>query len=575
MANPIFILDVSEEGIVATHQARVELPVLVAPSAEEVRTETHNTIRPSLMVTGCMNLSDKGFDFDSSFVAPRSASRFTAFGEMMTHLKKHDPTGADRFPPISIFGHADPTGDDEYNKALSGRRAQAVFAVFTRDVALWEKLFSNPLGGDNWGTKSIQAMLSTVGSGIPFYTGPIDGAVTPETKQQTKEAIEEYQKARGIQPVTGTAGPATRKVLFLEYMNEICQLKNGDPYQFDPKEQFLCRGKDKGRKGDIMGCSEFNPLLLLSDEEEKAFRKDPALKEERNAAYEQDRRVLVYVYKHDAEVDSGKWPCPRVNEPTAGCRERFWADSKDRLARGEERRKFKDTGDTMACRWYHAFAIHSPCEVGRKLWVLRLRVDGSKEKPDPLANRAYVVTAGDTPFAPVLRGFTDANGQLEIPVLHEKGTMTLKIDFFGLVKPPADTEDSEPGEETEAVPDADGGGGAGGNGNAGAGDGHESDAESEGFDSDQFDNEDRFLELTLDTGALEQMSADNLPSEQRLYNLGFGVGKPGTWTDDVRTRAVRAFQKIHQLDPTGQLDDPTRDRIKKEHEGPPDEAPPA
>jgi len=28
--------------------------------------------------------------------------------------------------PLSVFGHADPVGSDDYNKALSGRRAMAV-----------------------------------------------------------------------------------------------------------------------------------------------------------------------------------------------------------------------------------------------------------------------------------------------------------------------------------------------------------------------------------------------------------------------------------------------------------------
>ena len=48
----------------------------------------------------------------------------------------------------------------------------------------------------------------------------------------------------------------------------------------------------------------------------------PELKEERNAAYEQDRRVLVFVYKHDVEIDPAKWPCPRATEGVAGCRRR-------------------------------------------------------------------------------------------------------------------------------------------------------------------------------------------------------------------------------------------------------------
>ncbi len=33
-------------------------------------------------------------------------------------------------PPISVFGHADPTGADDHNKNLSERRAPAVYGRF-------------------------------------------------------------------------------------------------------------------------------------------------------------------------------------------------------------------------------------------------------------------------------------------------------------------------------------------------------------------------------------------------------------------------------------------------------------
>ncbi len=63
------------------------------------------------------------------------------------------------------------------------------------------------------------------------------------------------------------------------------------------------------------------------------------------------------------------------------------------------------------------------------------------------------------------------------------------------------------------------------------------------------------------------MSDENLPSEQRLYNLGFGRGKPGTWDDALRKRAVSGFQKSRDLPVTGALDADTRLRLKEEHEG--------
>src|SRR6202040_1126607 len=46
--------------------------------------------------------------------------------------------------PISVFGHADPVGDDEYNKHLSGRRATGIYALLLSStdpdaaVKLWQ-----------------------------------------------------------------------------------------------------------------------------------------------------------------------------------------------------------------------------------------------------------------------------------------------------------------------------------------------------------------------------------------------------------------------------------------------------
>jgi peptidoglycan hydrolase-like protein with peptidoglycan-binding domain len=566
MANPIFILDETEEGVVATHTARVELPVLAAHTIEENKKKFMNTIRPSLVGIGCMNLSNRGFEFDSSFISFKAKSRFVVFAEMMKRLSKDDPTGASRFPPITIFGHADPTGDPAYNKRLSGRRAKAVFGLLTRDVAMWESLFANPFGGDEWGKKSIQHMLQNVG-GIPFYEGPIDGAVTPETKKATKEAIEAYQEARGLK-VDGEAGEKTRKVLFAEYMDEICQFKDGTKFKLDPKEHFLARGKDKEHKADMQGCGEFNPVLLLSKDEEDRF-KDKKLKPERDTAYERDRRALVFVFKHDTVIDPAKWPCPRVGEGEGGCKERFWSDHKDRLRRdpdqepadangvptGDGRREFPKTGDTFACRWYHGFAQHSPCEAGKKLWVIRLKQDGPGQEQEPFARRAYVVHAGDADirYAPQLRGFTTDQGQVVIPVMDEELKMSLKVDLFGLEKPPGGEDEKKDG----------------GNGQDPGPDGKDKDP-GEGFDVDRFEHEDKFVELTLDAGQLMPMVQAEFPAQQRLYNLGFGKGAPGTWTPELLERAVKGFQRSRGLEVTGQLDDSqdTRARLKKEHEGP-------
>src|SRR5688572_30829860 len=130
MANPVFVIDIGPDGVVATHPGRIQLPVMVAPVPEEKKTKDFNAIRPQLMCIGCMKLPGRGFEFDSSFVSPESKNKFRKFADLMNSLRKQD--SQNRFPPLSVFGHADPTGDDDYNKQLSGRRARAVYGLLIR-----------------------------------------------------------------------------------------------------------------------------------------------------------------------------------------------------------------------------------------------------------------------------------------------------------------------------------------------------------------------------------------------------------------------------------------------------------
>src|SRR5947209_9834257 len=68
-----------------------------------------------------------------------------------------------RKPAMTVFGHADPTGGDVLNKTLSGRRAQAIYGMLVRKVELWEDLYTNPFGNDNWEPKAIHTMQNTLG----------------------------------------------------------------------------------------------------------------------------------------------------------------------------------------------------------------------------------------------------------------------------------------------------------------------------------------------------------------------------------------------------------------------------
>jgi peptidoglycan hydrolase-like protein with peptidoglycan-binding domain len=573
MANPIFMLDIDPDGIVATHPARFELPVLVAPIPEEQKASNHNTIRPQLVAIGCFTLPSSGFAFDSSVVSPRAEGGFTRFARLMIAMRAQDEANPKRFPPCAVFGHADPTGSDEYNKTLSGRRARAVYAVLVRDVTIWEKLYAAGFGGDQWGLKSIQTMLSTSLARPkgqppepPFYTGPIDGKKTP----QTSEAISAWLTSRGFK-ATDTLdrpGDATRRAtLFREYMDALCHTPGGEPFLLDPVADFLARRKDKGLRGDVMGCGEFNPKLRISKRLEDDARKSKVFEELRNEINEANRRVVVYAFDHGSEIDPNRWPCPSASDGPFACTLRLWSDHAKRRGAGAEERvfgenmailtvdeagalqtaKLEETGNTMGCRFYHGFAVNSPCEAKIRQWVVRFRIDAREGRQIPLAHRRYVVQAGEAQFAAVIRGATDEDGEVRIPVFGEHTKMTLRLDAFGKAVEPQEAGRGASSPEGSAP-------GAAGASAAGA-----------GPDSDRFPDEDRFLVLVLDAGELKQRDVgDDLAVRQRLYNLGFGENAPAKWTAAEFDIAMRQYRHRRNLDsaPDAQV----RARILEEHD---------
>jgi hypothetical protein len=565
MADAIFVIDIGPDGVVAVHPRRTELPVVVAPIPEEDKTKKLNTLRPPLVAIGCMMIPGKpGFEFDSSVVSPQAENRLRKFAQLMLALKKQDDQEPKRFAPCAVFGHADPTGREEYNKVLSGRRSLAVYALLTRNTKIWDVLFNNPHGNDKWGLKSIQLMLSIplrdakagpdAPPDPPFYTGPIDGKKTPETT----DAISRYQEARDIaRPPTGFPGEKTRERLFLEYMNAVCHDNTGAPFQLEPTD-FIARNKDKARQfkgllpglnGDVMGCGEFNPVMLLSQDDEDRFKPEE-MHEARDEAYAEDRRVLVYIFKHGTEIDPKPWPCPRATDsPEPNCTNRFWSDARRvRLVRKkDEPRRFKETRDTMACRFYHGFAFNSPCEAGVRLWIVRFRVDGFNNKLEPLKFRRYVLQAGSTEFAPVIRGTLDADGEIRIPVFDEKVKMTLKLDVWGKLFPPEDEQAA-----------------ANGNGKLAAAPVGDTADPASGTDTDRFEDEDKFMTLLLDAGVLASMEKDSsdFPVKQRLYNLGFGSRAPAEWTQDEFDRAVAQYRKSRNLQPN----EDTRLNVEVDHD---------
>jgi peptidoglycan hydrolase-like protein with peptidoglycan-binding domain len=340
-------------GTAASHPDPETQLIRVAPTTDVVQ----NTLRAFLIPVGCWRLDDVRFDFDSSAVLPGAAKEM----KLLDALVKAHP-GA----PLSLFGHADPVGDDDYNKRLSGRRAKAIYALLIRDAAMWEDLFSSPAGNDNWGTKFVQRMLATVE----------DDAVAPDgvAGTHTTAALKSFQKKNGL-PDNGAANAATRKKLFSAYMDAICPLKL-------TKADFLGQGADADGHADFQGCSEFNPVLMFSAQEQKQFEPPPkhAARNEENAP---NRRVMALLFKPGTVIDPARWPCPTVKEGVAKCKKRFWSDADKRRSFQDKRRTFEADKDTYACRFYHRLFVLSPCSggtpsVGAKVLEIRASIPGTK-----------------------------------------------------------------------------------------------------------------------------------------------------------------------------------------------------
>jgi outer membrane protein OmpA-like peptidoglycan-associated protein len=351
----------TDGGVVGKHPEPDRSQLLVAPSTS---TE-FNTARFRLIPIACFRIEDVRFKFDSSFVLPDIKTEMTAYSE----LRNLDSRVMDA--PISIFGHADPSfqgnfelgasthqSGDDYNKTLSGRRAIAIYALLIRDPALWDALFSRHLGGDVWGEDSIRIILDQV--------DPQDPSNNPN-----QGASDSARDAR-VRDTANDSGE--RQQLFLKYMNLVC----GD-LKLDKSSDFLARGAGPDQKGDVQGCSRFNPLLLFSQEKEAEFKdadheKDQGILATRNADNASNRRVMILVFRKGSQVLPAKWPCPTFKEGSGGCKKRFFADGDTRRSThtpGADR-KFDDAHDTFACRFYQRISSGSPCGATLNTFKIRL-----------------------------------------------------------------------------------------------------------------------------------------------------------------------------------------------------------
>jgi hypothetical protein len=382
----------SDGGIAGSHDSPSTFEFLVAPTTDD----KFNTARLRLIPVACWRVDDIRFAFASSFVAAdppddpnEEPSDIRAeLQDLVALVKQHQGS------PLSVFGHADPVGDDNYNKLLSGRRAMAIYALLiaNTDISTAVKLWRNIASTENWGSKQREMMESLTG--------------LPSTTQDAQ--------------------------LIQAYLQKLCP-----PELQLSKTDFLGRGADSAHKGDLQGCGEFNPLLLFSKEDKDAFdqaargdRNKPENKDlliKRNASNAPNRRVLVLFFRKGSRIDPAKWPCPSVTDGTAKCIKRFWFDGEDRRSRHDlgAERKFLDTRDTFACRFFQRISDQSPCEQLVPLLPLRIQLIDDRflnDKDQPFDGLQYRLEVLNFHFNGVATG-----GIIEhlIPSTATAGTLTL------------------------------------------------------------------------------------------------------------------------------------------------------
>jgi hypothetical protein len=378
----------SEAGVVARFKTPSESIFSVAPST--ATGNTSNSLRKPLRPSACFRIDDLRFDFDSSFIKPDAAEEFA----LLASVRSPTATGEAALL-LSVFGHADPSGADDYNKTLAGRRATAVYGLLVRDAALWEELYSQPFHGDSWGIKQIQLMLRALQEGSATLSGFLD--------QPTTAAVKTFQRDAGLQQ-SGFPGTDTRKRLFLRYMDAICRDDSG-PFSYTPQD-FLSRGTSPDGKADRQGCGEFNPISIFSKADAKKFEKAQN-KAERDAENLSNRRVVVYMFSPSLPIVPSSWPCPTVAEGTAKCKAQFYPDADTRRNPQDLPRQYLRAGRTMACKFYDRIARASPCEAVRQnIIIFLLGEDGQ-----PCKNAPYRLTAGSQ----VREGVSDKDGRIIEP----------------------------------------------------------------------------------------------------------------------------------------------------------------
>ena len=491
-------------------------PVDVAPSDLD-DDAFFNTLRPGLTTVACWRLEDGRFQFDSSFILPGTREDVAR----LAHMHK-DFGGC----PASIFGHADPVGTDDYNKKLSGYRAKAVFGLLVQDVKIWEELHDE----HGWNLVSAQIMvlffekedfIAEGNDGDDFI--PLFLADGKDTKPW-RDALKRFQQKNGLSDKAGL-DKKTRTKLYELYMAALCKQPDGTVFKLDKEKDFLGEGKGTKGKAAFQGCSEFNPSILLSEDENKEFEKNKEDgKKLRNEANSANRRVVLYFFPPGLRIDPQKWPCPRADEGSGGCKKRFWSNHDERRKPAKDVRRIygrdpdnhlaEGTHDTFACRFYDRLARRSPCEAGFREWIVQLIAPGEETliERERLVGITFVANADGRKT----EGVTNAEG-----IVRVRARKDAEKVFVDLTIPREQEEGAK-----EAKPPAK-------------------------------------VRLTLIGGDLTELEDDDTGKtvEARLRNLGYGPADTTKWNKKEADKAIADFKEKNEI---GDGDD-LKEKVRELH----------
>lgn len=205
-------------------------------------------------------LEDVTFAIDKSFISPKNSAVLKGMIKRIAEWKKEHPDGK-----LAVFGHTDAVGKEDYNKKLSERRADSVFAFLTLDPEMWKKLYDE----EKWGLATTQELLK--------YLGHDPGAADGRDGPKTQAAVKSFQKEKGLGE-TGKADEKTREALYDAFF-AACNKEI-----FTGKDFDVIDGKPR------VGCSEFN------------------LVEQSQGACEKNRRVAVFLLKSNKNFPIA-YPC--------------------------------------------------------------------------------------------------------------------------------------------------------------------------------------------------------------------------------------------------------------------------